>query len=81
MFELPRGIYDALPYDLDAALAEFSAAKEAHKLTVGVPAPSAADPLVEMIYDAGGYVIIDPPVNVFDPYFDMGPNMKMILET
>jgi hypothetical protein len=40
--------YDGLDFDLDAAISRYIAEREAHKTTVGVPAPS-AHPLVEAI--------------------------------
>lgn len=53
---VPRSMIVGLDFDLDAALARFAEAKEAHKLTVDVPAPT-AHPLVEMVFNAGGYTI------------------------
>lgn len=79
--EIPKETYDGLKYDLDAAVAEYTAAMEAHKFTVDVPAPT-ADPMVEMVYRAGGYVIVEPPKPApkpFEPLFDMGQTMNQIL--
>lgn len=61
MFQLARDVYEALTFDLDVELAAFAVAKEEHASTVGVPAPI-ADPLVEIIYAAGGYTLVDNPV-------------------
>jgi outer membrane murein-binding lipoprotein Lpp len=55
---IARSIFDRLDFDFDAALADFSAAKEAHRFTINVPAPT-AHPLVEQAYKAGGYVIVE----------------------
>ena len=79
--EISQSFYNSLLFDLDAALADYTAAKEAHKTTVGVAAPT-ADPVVEAIYYAGGYTIVappPPPVDPLNPLFDMGPTMNQIL--
>jgi hypothetical protein len=51
-----------LGFDLDEAIAAYQAAKEAHKLTIGVPAPT-AHPLVEAIVNncGGQYEVYEPP--------------------
>lgn len=62
MFELDWEFTVNLEYDLDAEIAAYKAAKEAHQFTVGVPAPSTY-PLVQLIVDSygGEYVIINEP--------------------
>ena len=80
--EISKAFYDGLSFNLDAALADYTAAMEAHKLTVGVPAPH-ADPVVEAVFRAGGYVIVEPPeappANPLDPNFNIGLSMNRIL--
>lgn len=57
MFVLLRSYINSLPYDFPAELAAFTAAKEAHRYTVNVPAPTSYD-LVEAVYhDVDGYQI------------------------
>jgi hypothetical protein len=58
MIKVERETINKLDYDLDVAVADFTAEKEAHKLTENVPAPTAT-PLVEAVYNAGGYEIIE----------------------
>jgi len=58
MIKVERETINKLDYDLDVAVAAFSVEKEAHKLTENVPAPTAT-PLVEAIYNNGGYEIIE----------------------
>ena len=60
MIQISREQFEALTFDLDVELAAFAAAKAAHALTVGVPAP-VAHPLVEQVHVAGGYVVVDEP--------------------
>jgi hypothetical protein len=55
---IPRETYDALGFDLDAALAAFAVAKDEHRFTINVPAPT-AHPMVERAYARGGYVIVE----------------------
>lgn len=71
-YELDKEIYDSLGFNLDVAIADFKAAKEAHKKTVGKSAPT-AHPLVEFlvnVYD-GAYVVSEPPPP--PPPVDPGP--------
>ncbi|MBX3169381.1 MAG: hypothetical protein KF760_18420 [Candidatus Eremiobacteraeota bacterium] len=58
MFKIEKSIFDQLGFDFEAALEKFKAEKERHPFTVDVPAPS-ADPLVEAVYYAGGYEVVD----------------------
>ena len=60
MMQISRETYEALTFDLDVEVAAFNAAKAAHALTVGVPAP-VAHPLVEQVHSAGGYIVVDEP--------------------
>jgi hypothetical protein len=79
--EITQAFYDSLPYDLATELASYTAAMEAHKLTVDQPAPF-TEPLVEAAFREGGYTIVPEPtipVNPFDPLFNAGPTMKQIL--
>ena len=60
--ELDWEIYEGLGFDLDAAIAEYKTAKEAHRSTVGVAAPS-AHPLVEFLVNVfdGAYTVSAKP--------------------
>jgi hypothetical protein len=61
--EITRATYDGFTGTLEQRVADFVAALEAHRTSVGVPAPVEA-PLVEAIARAGGMdavTIIDPP--------------------
>lgn len=59
-FRITQEQVGALDYDLDSAIAEYTAAREAHKKTVDVPAPT-AEPLVEAIVKKFGglYEIVE----------------------
>lgn len=64
MMEIPRSVYDAFGGTLESRVAGFLAALDAHRHTVGEPAP-AEHPLVEAIARAGGMAavtIVDDPV-------------------
>ena len=58
MVKIERETINKLGFNLDAAVADFAAQKNAHKLTVNIPAPTAM-PLVEAVYSSGGYEIIE----------------------
>lgn len=67
--EIPRVVYDAFAGTLEQRVADFSGALEAHRFSVGEPAPVEA-PLVEAIARAGGMaevVIVDPPPPAPEP--------------
>ena len=61
--EITRAVHDGFAGTLEQRVADFIAALEAHRTSVGVPAPVEA-PLVEAIARAGGMevvTIIEPP--------------------
>lgn len=60
MLKLDRKVMQSLGFDFSKALEEFRAAKQAHRFTTGVPAPT-AHPLVESALAAGGFEIVDSP--------------------
>jgi hypothetical protein len=63
---LMRSVYENLGYDLDAAVVDYQAAREAHKFTVDQPAPSPPSSLVEtIVLNGGNYELVDdvPAVN------------------
>ena len=70
MREVRKSYADMLGGDLAAAVKEFAAAVEAHRFTVGVPAPT-AHPLVEEIVrqHGGSFTIVDdtPPEKPKEP--------------
>jgi hypothetical protein len=57
---IDRGLYETYAGKLEAEVEAFQAALEAHRFTEGVPAPMAADALIETIARAGGFVIVEP---------------------
>jgi hypothetical protein len=61
--EIARAGYDGFAGTLEQRVTDFIAALEAHRISVGVPAPVEA-PLIEAIARAGGMAevtIVDPP--------------------
>lgn len=61
--EITRAVHDGFAGTLEQRVADFIAALEAHRTSIGVPAPVEA-PLIEAIARAGGMdavTIIDPP--------------------
>lgn len=61
--EIARAVYDGFAGTLEQRVADFAVALEAHRTSVGLPAPVEA-PLVEAIARAGGMAevtIVDPP--------------------
>ena len=59
--QIERALYESFGGTLEAEVSSFAAALEAHKFTVGVPAPRAANALVEEIVRRGGFAIVEPP--------------------
>lgn len=63
MLTVNKSLVDRLGFDLATAVADYTAALEAHKLSIGVPAPSAVD-IVEIIvkHHGGEFTIFDDTV-------------------
>lgn len=57
---VPRALYDAFEGQLEPRVTAFAAAVEAHRLTVGVPAP-VEHPLVEALARSGAAIEIEEP--------------------
>jgi len=69
VIEITRAVHDGFAGTLEQRVTDFIAALEAHRTSVGVPAPVEA-PLVDAIARAGGMAevtIVDPPAPPMPP--------------
>jgi hypothetical protein len=80
MFKIDKTIMQSLGFDLQQALSDFRAAKQAHRATVNVPAPT-AHPFVEAAFAAGGFEVVESGESVQEPGSDPSqpPTPEMLL--
>lgn len=66
MLQIDQAYLESLGFDFEQAVAQFQQAREAHRFTIDVPAPT-AHWLVEAAVNAGGYQVVSPPSPAAQP--------------